>query len=202
MTYFKIIKCLDSLPPSMEQKFSSLKRTKQYYAARVALIECLAQALPDKSLPTAESVEITGHLHLKEHPEALVSLSHTGPDIGAALVAINPSYLSIGVDIEPIGRTIDQKATRYFMAKDDDQEYTKQLLLCWSLKEAAFKALSPLIANYTEDTNLVLSRIWLKDDQFGLVDHPQLPLGKFEYRSEQLPFGEFIVSQAYLLKTP
>ena len=100
-------------------------------------------------------------------------LSHTR-QVGAALLCHCDEADSVGIDIEYSHRLVSNKAVRYFKNALDDWNYntSEGILWAWSLKEAAFKALSPI-----KEKRLLLKDIWIDEKKFGL---DSAPLGIFK----------------------
>ncbi len=112
-------------------------------------------------------LEIESHLHLKKNPQLLVSLSHTKA-IGAACICHNRYAQSIGLDIEWSERIIKPGIEKFYLNDNDDLiSHTK--LDLWMIKEAAFKAISPIYekSKNLEDKPLVLKDIIVKNNQFS-----------------------------------
>lgn len=104
-------------------------------------------------------LELINFQNLPKFPDYLVSLSHT-KGAGAAVIALKNEYLSLGIDIEWNER-IMKPGTEKFYRHPEDSLYENNLEL-WTMKEAAFKALSPL--GYPGV--LVLSKIIIQDGIF------------------------------------
>lgn len=149
--------------------------SENFYLSRRALITCLRQVAPDKDWNDG-SVEIVNHHHMKKDTQWRVSLSHT-KQAGAALLCHRDNSESVGIDIECSHRSLSFQAVRYFKNRLDDWDYNSRegVLWAWSLKEAAFKALSPL-----QEEQLLLKHIWINEKNFGL-DSATLGTLKREY---------------------
>ncbi len=143
------------------------KRIEIVYHSRMAIIH----ALQDIGISANFSeLEILNNHHLKDFPETLISISHTD-DFASVYLAQTNKYKSIGIDIEKINRQMKFGANRFF---DNQQDQTNlSQLEVWCVKEAAFKAISPLW-----DEQLVLSNIWIKDNKFGIETDRALGLFK------------------------
>ncbi|MFZ8934509.1 MAG: hypothetical protein ACO20H_07890 [Bacteriovoracaceae bacterium] len=143
-------------------------KERNYLNSRMALLECL----PGKALKL-EDLEIIDYLYLKNAPEFKVSISHT-QEFGAAVVSQEKEILSVGIDIELQERPMRSGSEKYFV---NEQDMPAPSLKLWILKEAAFKALSPLVK--AEYPNLLLKNIWIKDNVFGISPYDR-PLGHIQ----------------------
>lgn len=103
--------------------------------------------------------------NLIHFPEYLTSLSHTR-GAGAAVLAHKNNFLSLGIDIEWSDRIFKPEAQRFFR-NPLDSPYENSLEL-WTMKEAAFKALSPL----GHSGVLVLSKIIIQEGNFWTLEDP------------------------------
>ena len=134
---------------------------RNYYNSRKALLSILKEFGPW----TMHDLEIKRHLHLIRDPKIKVSLSHT-KQYGAAACSNAPDILSVGIDLELSNRQMKDGSEKYFVNDMDPKEDSLKL---WVKKEAAFKALSPLVKK--KYPNLLLKQIWVTDDSFGI--YPQ-----------------------------
>jgi phosphopantetheinyl transferase (holo-ACP synthase) len=180
------------LPQDIARKFTNLKQAKNYFVSRMALKICLNQ-----EKLSWDELEVIDHLYLKNQPETLVSLSHT-KEIGCALTskigsATQQGPYSIGVDIEESQRRIRPNAEKYFASFLDGESTPLKL---WSLKEAAFKALWPRV-NKTIRQSLMLSKIWVKNNAFGLIDSTD-QLGKTSLDCEIFNNTQLNIAKAVL----
>ncbi|RLA65393.1 MAG: hypothetical protein DRQ88_03415 [Epsilonproteobacteria bacterium] len=163
-------------------------------SSREALAGCLKKmGINSKS---SEDLTIIGHTHLAKHPQITASISHTRK-VGAALTSNRDQYPSVGIDIEFVDRKIAHGAEKYFINEDDGVEVWQNILLTWTLKEAAFKALSPYIDKFDWPKVLVLKDIWIKKNQFGLRGNTKI-LGKTSSRIKKAGELEMIISFAFL----
>lgn len=117
-------------------------------------------------------LELENFQLLKKFPQFVTSLSHTR-GAGASVLADRVDFLSLGIDIEWSDRAMKKEAERFFR-HPDDSVYENNLEL-WTMKEAAFKALSPLGFNGV----LVLSKILIQNGIFWTREHPEIT-GKVE----------------------
>lgn len=146
------------------------------------------------NLPVNHPLEISNHYNLKDHPSIAVSLSHT-QNIGAALLASIDKFPSVGVDIELRDRLITPGAQKYFLNETDS--VGKDFLMIWTQKEAAFKALSPVIGQFDFKEVLLLKHIWLRGDSFGLINNSNA-LGKILTLEGTLEEKKLVISLAFL----
>tara|TARA_R110000868_G_scaffold202649_1_gene450337 strand:- start:2357 stop:2938 length:582 start_codon:yes stop_codon:yes gene_type:complete len=123
------------------------KRIREYAASRHAL--ALTTGFHD-----FKALEIENHQYLKHHPEFAVSLSHTR---GISAAIASTQLKSIGIDLEHADRKFKSEVSKFFLTDQDDE---MDLLILWSAKEAAFKAIAPLGLKET----LVLKDLVLKGD--------------------------------------
>ena len=159
-------------------------KEKNFHLSREALKSCLREYRPDGQWEKSKSLEIVNYHYLLADDQLRVSLSHTG-QVGAALLCHCNEASSVGIDIEFAHRHISSGASRFFKNPKDKWDYQKkgEILWAWSLKEAAFKALSPLI-NYNEKRPLLLKHIWIYADEFGLGLCDE-PIGKLQKKHDQ-----------------
>ncbi|OFZ20918.1 MAG: hypothetical protein A2202_01800 [Bdellovibrionales bacterium RIFOXYA1_FULL_36_14] len=184
---YKIFSGNPLIPADILNLFASKERAQSYYYSRMALIDCL-QTL--NQVIAFKDLKIIDHHHLEKLPHFLVSLSHTH-NVGASVVASINECRSIGIDIEFSNRIIDPKTSKFFKTSYDHDH--NDLLSLWVKKEASFKALSPLNVKET----LVLTDIWVKKDEFGLIkDHQSL--GKILLNEENVLGQKLLVSIAQL----
>lgn len=141
-----------------------------------------------------EGLEISNYYNLKLYPEIAASLSHTG-NIGAALLAPIKKYPSVGIDIELKDRQVTKGARKYFFNEHDRPD--SDPLEIWTKKEAAFKALSPVISKFRWKKVLLLKHIWIKGDKFGLLGRKKV-LGKIIKLERNLGNRKVLISLAFL----
>ena len=156
---------------------------------------CLSNALRGLIGSHEETeLEISNYYNLKQYPEIVASLSHS-KNIGAALLAPIEKYPSVGIDIELKDRKITSGAEKYFFNEHD--RVGSDPLLVWTKKEAAFKALSPLIYKFRWKKELLLKHIWIKGDKFGLIGRKRV-LGKIINLERNLGNRTLLISLAFL----
>ena len=126
-----------------------------------ALRLCLEDYLGE---PSTGELAINNHLFLDTYPQFSVSTSHT-QNLGAVILADRATFPSVGIDIEFQNRKVPIGGEKYFR-NDQDEDF--ESLILWTLKEAAFKALSPKIHQFERKT-LLLKDIWCRGDSFGLL---------------------------------
>jgi 4'-phosphopantetheinyl transferase EntD len=173
------------VPERIRERFPLLSRAQEFFAARVALREA-ASALGTTGLVAADELSIERHLHLAGHPNLLCSLAHT-KNLAVGLAAKAPPFLSVGVDIEWCKRIVTEKSERYF-GHPDDSPFDSKLEL-WVLKEAAFKAISPL----TEDL-LTLNKICIQGNEFFYREYR----GSFERKDREIEGEQLLVAIALI----
>ena len=181
----KVLKQSDLAAIDIEQD----KKKISYVLSRQCLYECVQDI--DSSITYESAIEIKDHLCLKNHPDIVVSLSHTN-EFACAIAAKNIEYQSVGIDSENSSRVMNGKSKKYFInPKDDNQE---DLLKSWTQKEAAFKAVSPLDHLHKENKDvLVLSDIFIKNDLIYL-NWNENPIGKIHTYS----YENFLISYALI----
>lgn len=168
------------------------RRAAEYKEARQCIDDCL-----EELNQAPDGHEIVNHLHLLGHPEQLVSLSHTKTH-AIAMLGLAPKYKSVGVDIERLDRPIKVDSQKYFEREEDHFEHpTHRNLYLWCIKEACFKALSPLIQGQGDfkERALLLKDIWIKDNEFGYSDEA---FGSFKTEVMRIDGNEFLVSFAFI----
>ncbi len=116
--------------------------------------------------------EIRNYDHIDEAPQIRVSLSHTS-NLGAVIACSHPAVMGVGVDVEFAGRALRPGAERHFLNTEDAPELHADLLCAWVAKEAVFKATDPHRAHWLPDTDLLLSRLWLREGRFGISGKPE-----------------------------
>jgi phosphopantetheinyl transferase (holo-ACP synthase) len=120
---------------------------------------------------------------LPNYPGYLTSISHT-KGAGAALLAKKESYQSLGIDIEWSDRHLKTEAQRFYRHSEDIYQVSE--LVLWTMKEAAFKALSPLGFPGV----LVLSKIIIQNEKFWTIERPELigelSIAKLPYEKREL----------------
>ena len=157
--------------------------------------QSLSHALRGLIGPHPETeLEISSYYNLKQYPQIVASLSHTR-NIGAALLAKIEKYPSVGIDIELKNREVPMGAQKYFFNEHDRPD--ANALEVWTKKEAAFKALSPVISNYRWKKVLLLKHIWIKGDKFGLLGRKRV-LGKIVKLERNLGDRTILISLAFL----
>ena len=141
------------VPEEVSIRYPSSKRVRDHYTSRLALIKALK--MPE--VQSYSDIEILNHHHLVKFPELAVSVTHTN-SLAGAVVADRSLIESIGVDLEAVDRDFKPGILKFFLRPEDEIEAPLQL---WCIKEAAFKAISPL---YKEEKQLVLKDIIVKSD--------------------------------------
>lgn len=186
----------ETIPNELISNNLNSKVAINYFISRVALKHVLIQL--DKSFYNCQEyqLQIINHHHLINHPEILVSISHT-KSFGSAIISNCPNTESIGIDIEHIERSIDPNSHKFFLNSNDSQILYNNLLKSWTIKEAIFKAVSPKISNFQhlipKDKKFVLTDIWASKNKFGIIGSSKV-LGNYNSFIQQ----DIIVSTAYL----
>ena len=109
-------------------------RARGFVFSRQALRECLEEYGHALGI---QDLIVENYHQLKGHDSLTLSLSHT-PLWGAALIAEKKTYLSVGIDIEPLDRLVKKPILERI---SHPQDITLNGIALWSLKEASFKAL-------------------------------------------------------------
>lgn len=158
-----------------------------YYSSRLALLRCLIENFGEIPL---NRLEIENHHHLKHFKHLLCSLSHTQYDVGeyisAACLSHKNEFQSVGIDIEKIDRPIKTGVLERISHPDD---YSCKAIESWVRKEAAFKALSPLL-----ESGPVSKEIKIAQDYFEFSHYS----GVFEAHSLEHNGSEFLIAFAGL----
>jgi 4'-phosphopantetheinyl transferase EntD len=115
-------------------------RLSSFYWVRQCLLEILAQEGYEVTFSDLASMTYHRHPLAKE---ILFSLSHT-QDSAMAIALKTTEVKAIGLDIEHPDRIIKQAGLKFF-SHPEDHQFEDNLKL-WSIKEAAFKALSALVS--------------------------------------------------------
>jgi phosphopantetheinyl transferase (holo-ACP synthase) len=98
--------------------------------------------------------------------DLFVSLSHTSPNLAAAVVGEKSIFQSVGIDLEKSGRQMKINSGHHFLNESDDPELHNELLKGWCKKEAAFKAWSPFWDQEKEGKPLVLKDLDIRGKHF------------------------------------
>lgn len=158
--------------------------TWDYFLSRTALSKLTGLSITKQ--------EIHKHLYLEQNPKLKVSLTHT-KGAAAAIVTSNPDIASVGIDLENINRIVKAGHKKFFVNKLDEFH---SLLHLWTQKEAAFKAISPLIGSTISYNKVfVLTDIWVQKNRFGLKGQSQA-LGQLEMLNQ----NAYIMYTAKVLK--
>ena len=139
-----------------------------------------------------KDLELINYQTLPLYPDYLTSLSHTR-GAGAALLAKKKDYHSLGIDIEWSDRIMKPESQKFFRHKLDMT--TENLLELWTMKEAAFKALSPL----GHPEVLVLSKIVIQNGKFWTLERQDI-IGSIETFKFQINNRELCLSLAFIAK--
>ncbi|MBF0298431.1 MAG: hypothetical protein HQK51_06905 [Oligoflexia bacterium] len=160
-------------------------RIKEYWFSRMALLKLLKRLFKNKS---DKSNVISSHLplnfcdlniennrNLLKFKNLLTSITHTYGMVVSGLADENEdNILAFGLDIEKIDRRFSENTKRMFKNNFDEKKI--DLIKLWICKEAAFKALDPIIksilceskATFSSSFNSFnLKNIWIKTNSFS-----------------------------------
>ncbi len=176
------------IPKAVLERYPSKKRASHHYTSRLALLEAL-QNCGLNQFENYSDLGIVNHHHMEEAKNALVSLSHTN-EFAMAAATYCEEIKSIGVDLENCSREIKPGIEKFFINEEDEIKSTLHL---WCIKEAAFKAISPL---YKDDKQLVLKDIAVKSNgDFKLLLEPAID-GHWKLASKE----QMLFTHALILK--
>ncbi len=185
----------DDVPSELSSSFSNVKRARDYYNSRHALLLALKETIPLPAPLSFEQLEIIDHRILAAFPQTKVSLSHTGP-LAVAAASTAENILSLGIDIEKVDRQIKVGVEHYIAHPHDDHFESLKL---WVIKEACFKAIAPLVDKHRH-TPLVLKDIWVKQGYFGLDLELDI-VGYFQIDIEQYNENQLFLAVAWVFQT-
>lgn len=178
------------IPEFVISKYPSSKRVREHYTSRLALIDALSKTNRSSNFTTYQDIEIYNHLHLKADNSILVSLTHTN-SLAAAAISTSKNISSIGIDIESTSREMKEGILKFFRREDDEVDNVLEL---WCIKEAAFKAISPL---YQQEKRLVLKDIIINDKGEFILDSEQSIKGLYKIEVKE----DHYVALAIILKS-
>ena len=197
---------IDSTQNSMKKDDLKLFKTeslaREFTASRSALKKCLFSLgqVNSESLILPDDIkllEVTNHCFLKNFSNLLVSIAHT-KQAGVAVIISKESHLSVGIDIEHNNRKVTPEIINKFQNRWDQP--CNNILDLWVKKEAVFKAIDPIKSRYRlENKSLVLSDIWVKDKNFGILDN-SIIIGELFTKYIEFEENEFQVSIASIPK--
>jgi phosphopantetheinyl transferase (holo-ACP synthase) len=98
--------------------------------------------------------------------ELVVSLSHTSPNLAAAVAGKTEIFKSVGIDLEKSDRKMKINSGHHFLNEGDDPELHTDLLRGWCKKEAAFKAWAPFWDQDQKGKPLVLKDLDIRGKHF------------------------------------
>ncbi len=104
----------------------------------------------EKLLRRHADLEQDNYHHLKKFPQILTSQAHTR-GISISAIAFTDNFKSIGIDLEKSDRVIAPNTHRFFFNDKDSEVFKSEPLKLWTLKEAIYKAASPLSVNQKAD---------------------------------------------------
>ncbi|MBF0361925.1 MAG: hypothetical protein HQK49_12990 [Oligoflexia bacterium] len=161
-------------------------RIREFWFSRMVILKLLqqeqTQQLEQPEQPIIFSdLNIVSNRSLKEFPNYLVSISHTTGMVVSGIANVNDIF-AFGLDIERADRRFSENTERMFKNKFDDDKL--ELIKLWISKEAAYKALDPVIKTIIHADNphfaetFDLKKIWIRarskssssDYSFGICD--------------------------------
>jgi phosphopantetheinyl transferase (holo-ACP synthase) len=176
------------IPKEVLKIYSAPKRARLHYTSRLALLQSLKINHVDL-FKSYTDLEITNHQFMKKSSSTKVSISHTN-SYAMACSTTNPKIESIGVDLESCNRELKEGIKKFYIIEADE---ISDPLHLWCIKEAAFKAVSPL---FKIEKQLVLKDITVhRNGAFSLEIAPDLN-GFWKLVSEE----EKIFTHAIILK--
>lgn len=187
----------DKAPSWALAHFEKDLRARQHASSRMA-ISLLLQKDFNIDLPP-EEIEIVDHQFIKGFPELKVSLSHTKDAWALATISNHQDVLGLGVDLEFTDREIKKGIEKLYINEEDF--WQEEPLQLWCFKEAAFKAISPLLESDVLNKTFVLKDIIVEGDEFLLKGMDQV-LGNFEQYQIKVEEQEFLITEAYLKRLP
>ena len=157
-------------------------RKRGFILSRMALLRALSDM---GQAASPQDLVLENYSKLKAFPHLTVSLSHT-KDKGAALIADQHTYRSVGIDIEQEARLVkDLVAQRIAHPKD----LKLRNIEIWCLKEAVFKA---LMNSGEFEQNVKFSSIQIEDKKWS-----HSPSGlKGEWEIDLI--NSIVIARAYL----
>ena len=200
---FELFKCPEQIKEQdrsqvlslLEETDPPLAKVKNTFASRMALKKLLERHKVNTQL---KNLTITNHLFLTHFPNFLVSISHSKFYAAAALGETN-HYRSVGIDLELCSRKIANGAERHFINIEDSFAPEVTPLQKWCMKEAAFKALSPLISDYPLNKSLVLKDIAFDQYYFGLPLFAK-KIGEVSLETKKFDGQHFLLACAWISK--
>lgn len=143
-----------------------------------------------------DELELINFKFLKNFDSFITTISHTR-GAGAAALANKSDLLAIGIDIEWSTRLIKTGAQKFFVHPQDVGHESE--LELWTMKEAAFKALSPLEGSLAFPGVLVLSKIVIQHNEFWTLENPKVR-GHVECIKKQVNSKTLFISLAEIKK--
>ena len=132
---------------------------------RAAARDCLAEFGRQRGWPLS-SADIINHTHLSMAPAIKLSISHSRT-LGVLAICETTELAGIGVDVEFASRPLRSGLAARILNDHDDAGLAEDPLGLWLGKEAAFKAIVPLLSAERERP-LLVTDLWLRDGGFGL----------------------------------
>jgi phosphopantetheinyl transferase (holo-ACP synthase) len=179
--------CLDIFPAPL--------RARQHASSRQAL----AELLNSKNISLdSDRIEIINYHNIKGFPDQLCSLSHTKDGWAVALINNHEKVLAVGIDLEFANRSFKSETKKLFV---NDQDNHQELLKLWCQKEAAFKAIFPLLTRDILNKAFVLKDIFIKNNKFGLLKDGII-LGFLDSEIVKHQGEEFLITTAFVSIKP
>ena len=191
-----LLQWTESTPDWCLQLYPNHKRANQHAASREALHLILKNYFQEK-IP-ANKLRIVNHQNIENRPDLKASLSHTKDGWAVGLICNAPHVKGVGIDLEFQDRVIKNGAEKLYLNNHDEFQ---NLLDLWCKKEAAFKALSPLLDHKILNKTFVLKDIVIKNNTFHLYNRDTV-LGSFTTESVNIKQQSFLLTAAYLENLP
>ena len=155
------------IPDEVLEVYPAAKRARLHYTSRLALIKSL-DINSSSQFTKYSDLKIHNHHYMEKDSKIKVSLSHTN-NYAMACSTSHKDIESIGVDLESSDRELKEGIKKFYIIDTDE---IQDALHLWCIKEAAFKAISPLFKN---EKQLVLKDITvLENGTFQLEINPTL----------------------------
>jgi phosphopantetheinyl transferase (holo-ACP synthase) len=157
-------------------------RKLAFIRSREALIQCFAEIGQKLQI---DQLELESFSQLKDFKQYHFSLSHN-KEWGAALLATNSDYLSVGIDIEEQTRELKNSVLER-ISHPRDLKFSP--IIIWSIKEAAFKA---LMNSQKFEKPIEFNSIEIMSDEF--IHQGTGIKGKWK----QIPHHSLVIIQAWI----
>ncbi|MCO4792325.1 MAG: 4'-phosphopantetheinyl transferase superfamily protein [Bacteriovoracaceae bacterium] len=190
---WKIKTCKEPSSWSLERK-NFKPASCQHQASREALAELLKDL---GTFVSANSIKLINFSKVEGVNDYIVSLSHTSPHFGAAVIGNTEELLSVGIDLEKADRKMKLTSGHHYLNPGDDPHLHEHLLKAWCLKEAAFKAWNPFWDEIEMKKSFVLKDLDVRGNRFYLKES-DLPLGYVEINEEEFDGQSFYITLAWV----